>query len=119
MLTATCPCNQVCINKTLVALPEHRERVQQLCAEVTAFSVGRMADRDSGIQEFSCSADGWEDGVFHFWERYESNVALGRHNTAPEMEAFMRTVREGELRVDWLSCTGRTCTDCRQLAGGS
>jgi quinol monooxygenase YgiN len=30
--------------------------------------------------------------VFHFWERYDSNVSLGKHNTTPEMEQFMNKV---------------------------
>jgi hypothetical protein len=34
-----------------------------------------------------------QPNVFHFWERYESNLALGRHNTAPELAGFMEKVR--------------------------
>ena len=30
--------------------------------------------------------------MIHFWERYESNAALGRHNTAPEVARFMDAV---------------------------
>lgn len=88
---------QVCCSKTLVAKPEHKEAVQQLCKEVTEFSTARMKERSSGIQEFNCMVDGWEDNVVHFWERYESNVALGRHNTTPEVETFMKNVSEGAL----------------------
>lgn len=33
-----------------------------------------------------------QPNVFHFWERYESNVALGRHNTMPEVSDFMNRV---------------------------
>lgn len=83
---------QVCCSKTLVAKPEHKAAVQQLCKEVTEFSTARMNDRSSGIQEFKCLVDSWEDNVVHFWERYESNVSLGRHNTTPEVEAFMNKV---------------------------
>jgi len=32
-------------------------------------------------------------GMFHFWELYESNAALGRHNTTPEYESFMNKVQ--------------------------
>ena len=83
----------MCCSKTLVAKPEHKEEVQQLCKEVTEFSASRMKDRSSGIQEFSCMVDGWEDHVVHFWERYESNVSMGRHNTTPEVEGFMKKAR--------------------------
>lgn len=81
---------QVCCSKTLVAKPEHKDAVQQLCKEVTEFSTQRMnTDRSSGVQEFSCMVDGWEDNVVHFWERYDSNVHMGRHNTTAEVEGFM------------------------------
>lgn len=30
--------------------------------------------------------------MIHFWERYESNTALGRHNTLPEVTGFMEKV---------------------------
>lgn len=83
---------QVCCSKTLVAKPEHKETVQQLCKEVTEFSTARMKERSNGIQEFNCMVDGWEDNIVHFWERYDSNVMLGRHNTTPEVEAFMNKV---------------------------
>jgi quinol monooxygenase YgiN len=56
------------------------------------FSQKQIGNRSSGIQEFTCSADGWEPNVFHFWERYDSNVSLGKHNTTPEMEQFMNKV---------------------------
>lgn len=74
--------------------------MQQLCKEVTEFSTARMQDRSSGIQEFNCMVDGWEENVVHFWERYESNVSLGRHNTTPEVENFMRKV--GVYTREWL-----------------
>lgn len=64
-----------------------------------------MADKSSGIQEFSCAVDGWEDNVFHFWERYDSNVMLGRHNTTPEVEQFMQKVCAWVCLGD---CTGWT-----------
>jgi quinol monooxygenase YgiN len=83
---------QVCCSKTLVAKPEHKEAVQQLCKEVTEFSTARMKERSNGIQEFNCMVDGWQDNVVHFWERYDSNVMLGRHNTTPEVETFMNKV---------------------------
>ncbi len=57
----------------------------------------RMRDRGSGINAFECSQDNWDKNVFHFWERYESNTHLGRHNTAPEFKSFMEKVRRGAL----------------------
>lgn len=83
---------QVACSKTLVAKPEHAEEVKQLCQQAMEFSQKQMGNRSSGIQEFTCSADGWEPNVFHFWERYDSNVSLGKHNTTPEIEQFMQKV---------------------------
>jgi quinol monooxygenase YgiN len=83
---------QIACSKTLVAKPEHTEEVQQLCQQALDFSQKQMGNRSSGIQEFTCAADNWEPNVFHFWERYDSNVSLGRHNTTPEMEQFMSKV---------------------------
>eukprot|EP00882_Tetradesmus_deserticola_P007000 GHRQ01007372.1.p1 GENE.GHRQ01007372.1~~GHRQ01007372.1.p1 ORF type:complete len:242 (+),score=81.25 GHRQ01007372.1:210-935(+) len=83
---------QVACSKTLVSKPEHTEEVQQLCQQAMEFSQKQMGNRSSGIQEFTCSADGWVSNVFHFWERYDSNVSLGKHNTTPEMEQFMNKV---------------------------
>jgi quinol monooxygenase YgiN len=82
----------ICCSKTLIAKPEHKEAVKQLCEEVMQFTKQQMAQKSNGIHEFQCLVDGWDDNVFHFWERYESNVTLGRHNTRPEVEAFMNKV---------------------------
>ena len=57
------------------------------------FSQGKMRNAENGIESFECSSDRYEKNVFHFWERYTSNVAMGRHNNAPEMQAFMTDVR--------------------------
>eukprot|EP00878_Enallax_costatus_P003742 GHUV01003958.1.p1 GENE.GHUV01003958.1~~GHUV01003958.1.p1 ORF type:complete len:295 (+),score=70.14 GHUV01003958.1:34-918(+) len=83
---------QVCCSKTVVARPEQTEAVQQLCKQLTQFSQQQMANRSNGIHEFTCAADGWDQNVFHFWERYESNTAMGRHNTRPEVVKFMEQV---------------------------
>jgi quinol monooxygenase YgiN len=101
--------DQVCCSKTLVAKPEHKAAVQQLCKEVTEFSTARMNDRSSGIQEFKCLVDSWEDNVVHFWERYESNVSLGRHNTTPEVEAFMNKASRTatDLTGNFMACGSR------------
>lgn len=83
---------QVCCSKTLIATPDTVDQVQRLCADVTAYSQQVMDDRTSGINAFDCVRDQWEPNVFHFWERYDSNVALGRHNTSPEVTKFMEKV---------------------------
>jgi hypothetical protein len=55
-----------------------------------------------------------QPNVFHFWERYESNVVLGRVNTAPEVIKFMETVGQGpggggsggrRRAVEWAAAT--------------
>ena len=51
-----------------------------------------MKEKDSGIVSFEVSQDSWEPNVFHFWERYESNSHMGKHNTCPEMTKFLEDV---------------------------
>ncbi|KIY95772.1 hypothetical protein MNEG_12190 [Monoraphidium neglectum] len=95
---------EICCSKTLVAQPDMIDKVHKMCADVTAFSEARMGDPTSGVKAFECAKDRWEENVFHFWERYESNVALGRHNTTPEVSQFLEQCcplpREGS------PCTG-------------
>eukprot|EP00879_Flechtneria_rotunda_P019939 GHRR01020958.1.p1 GENE.GHRR01020958.1~~GHRR01020958.1.p1 ORF type:complete len:162 (+),score=33.46 GHRR01020958.1:130-615(+) len=83
---------EICCSKTLMAKPDTWQDVKQLCQDVTAYSQQQMANRSNGIKEFNCMEDGWENHVIHFWERYESNVTMGRHNTKPEIEEFMKRV---------------------------
>ncbi|GAB4816838.1 hypothetical protein N2152v2_003884 [Parachlorella kessleri] len=84
--------NVVC-SKTLVVKPGKEDQVAKLCKTLVEFSHDRMRDRGSGINAFECSQDNWDKNVFHFWERYESNTHLGRHNTAPEFKSFMEKVQ--------------------------
>lgn len=56
-----------------------------LCKELVAVSEQEAADRAKGIVVFQCVKDAWEPGTFHFWERYESELALGNHNGNPRM----------------------------------
>ena len=44
---------------------------------------------------FGILQDEGEDGIvmFHFWEVYEGNAALGRHNTTPEVDLFMKKIQ--------------------------
>ncbi len=97
---------QVVCSKTLTAKPQAVEQVMKMCQSVTEFSQGRISDRTSGIQEFSCSKDRWEENVFHFWERYESNGAMGKHNTSIEVKGFMEKV---SARASGVNCAG-TCS---------
>lgn len=90
---------QICCSKTLVAKPDSVDAVQQLCKHITDFSVQQMSNRSNGIQEFTCAVDAWESNVFHFWERYESNAAMGRYNTKPEVVKFMEEVRPASSRA--------------------
>lgn len=83
--------NVVC-SKTLVIKPGKEDEVAKLCKEIVEFSHARMRDRSAGIHSFECSQDNWDKNVFHFWERYESNTHLGRHNTSDEFKAFMEKV---------------------------
>ena len=83
----------IACSKTLVAVAGQETAVESLCQEVTAYSKRQMSDRSSGILSFDCSRDGGDTNVFHFWEVYESNVTMGRHNTTPEVESFMNKVK--------------------------
>jgi len=85
---------QICCSKTLVAQAHEVDRVRKLCQEVADFSKTRMADRSNGIQEFAFMQDQWDSNVFHFWERYKSNVHMGRHNTTAEVVDFMEEVND-------------------------
>lgn len=52
-----------------------------------------MGDRTAGIVTFEFSKDAYEPNVYHFWELYDNNVAMGRHNTTPEMKKFMESTK--------------------------
>ena len=83
----------IVLSKTLVARKGEEKRVMRRCKDIVSFSQGRMSVADSGIESFECTVDRYDSNVFHFWERYASNVAMGRHNNVPEMQAFMVDVR--------------------------
>lgn len=84
--------NVVC-SKTLIVTPGKEEQVAKLCQDLVVFSHERMRDKSSGINAFECSQDNWDKNVFHFWERYESNSHLGRHNTSNEFTTFMNKIQ--------------------------
>lgn len=84
---------QVVCSKTLVARKEAAAQVQTLCQGIVTYTEDRMRDRTSGIQQYQCMRDGFEDNVFHFYERYASNAHLGRHNTSDEVVKFMTSVQ--------------------------
>ncbi len=64
-----------------------------MCKDVLDFSQGKATQRTSGILEFKVSVDQYEPNVFYFWERYDGNASMGRHNTCTEIKAFMENVR--------------------------
>ena len=82
----------VVCSKTIVATPETAGRVVELCKDMMEFSQRRAAESDSGILAFDVSQDIYDSNVVHFWERYESNAHMGRHNTTPEFNKFMQDV---------------------------
>lgn len=84
----------VACTKTLVAQEGQADAVQALCADIAQFSQARAKDRASGVLAFDCHKDNYEPNVFHFWELYEGNAAMGRHNTTPEVSRFMEDVQE-------------------------
>lgn len=94
-------------SKTLVATAGKESLVDEACAKLVA-AVGLSGPQASpataaaanrrGVIEFSYGRDSYEPNVFHFWERYESNVALGRHNTREDAVAFLEALtKEGLL----------------------
>lgn len=98
----------VVCSKTLVAAPGKEDAVDAACSElVAAFGLSgpkatpatAAAAKRRGVIEFTYGRDSYEPNVFHFWERYDSNVSLGRHNTRDEVVAFMeRLQRDGLLQ---------------------
>lgn len=83
----------VVCSKTLVAKPGKEAALERKCRDILDFSLGKASNKDNGIIEFVCSRDLYEPNVFHFYERYDGNVSLGRHNTSPEFMSFMERVR--------------------------
>jgi quinol monooxygenase YgiN len=69
------------------------EKVAEMCKDVLDFSQGRASVRSNGILDFKVIVDQYEKNVFYFWERYDGNASMGRHNTCPELKAFMENVR--------------------------
>lgn len=82
----------VICSKTLVAKPDQTKRLQKKCQDILDFSIGKASNPENGIIEFSCNQDIYDKNVFHFWERYDGNTNLGRHNTTPEFVKFMEGV---------------------------
>ena len=94
-------------SKTLVAAQGKESLVDEACARLVA-AVGlsgpqatpatAAAANKRGVIEFSYGRDSYEPQIFHFWERYDSNVALGRHNTREDVVAFLEDLtKEGCL----------------------
>lgn len=83
----------VVCSKTLVGKPDQVKRLQRKCQDILDFSLGRAANKQNGILEFTCSQDSYATNVFHFWERYDGNTSMGRHNTTPEFMKFMEGVQ--------------------------
>ena len=88
------------------ALCAQVDKVAEMCKDIMDFSQGKASQRSAGIMEFQVSVDQYEPHVFYFWERYEGNASLGRHNTSPEIRAFMENVRR-----TWLVCAARLPLD--------
>ena len=80
---------QVVCSKTLVAKPGNEEAVKAACQALVAACAPSPR---AGVVEFQFHCDAYEPSTFHFWERYASNVALGRHNTRPDVVQFMESV---------------------------
>ena len=83
----------VVCSKTLVAKVEQADAVKAKCRDILDFSIGRKSVKSNGILEYTCSQDIYEPNVFHFWERYDGNMSMGRHNTSKEVTSFMEGVR--------------------------
>lgn len=71
--------------KAVLPLPEPAQRW---------FGVPRPAHAHLLLRCLPDLQDQFETNVFYFWELYEGNVSMGRHNTSPEVQAFMENVQE-------------------------
>ncbi|KAK9841039.1 hypothetical protein WJX81_007213 [Elliptochloris bilobata] len=83
----------VVCHKTLVAKQDQVAKVAEMCKDILDFSQGKATHRSAGILEFKVSVDQYEPNVFYFWERYDGNATMGRHNTGPEIRAFMENIQ--------------------------
>ena len=90
--------------------------VEQMCRDIMDFSHGKQKVKSSGIMEFGVSRDQYEPNIFYTWERYDSNGALGRHNTCPEFQAFMENVRPPSDHHHYLS-PRKMCNPCCDSSG--
>lgn len=61
-------------------------------------------DRRSGIQGFECNVDAFDKNTFHFWEIYESFVAMNDIRASPEHTKFVMDVCFASLLVLCHSC---------------
>jgi quinol monooxygenase YgiN len=84
---------EVVCNKTLVSKAESKQQVMQLCQDMEAFAKQAMRDRSSGLLEYSCVQDRWEDNVFHIWERFDSNANMAGFMGNDRQKQFMQQVR--------------------------
>jgi len=94
----------VVCSKTLIGKPDQVKRLQRKCQDILDFSLGKAQNKENGILEFTCSQDSYATNVFHFWERYDGNTSLGRHNTSPEYMKFMEGVRRFAAPLHALPC---------------
>jgi quinol monooxygenase YgiN len=84
---------QVVCSKTIVAKKEKAEQVLEMCQDIEAFSQQLLRDRSSGLVEYACMKDRWEDNVIHIWERFDSNASLSNYTATDKVKAFMQQVR--------------------------
>eukprot|EP00898_Chlorokybus_atmophyticus_P004633 jgi/Chlat1/5170/Chrsp33S00392 len=81
----------VVLTATLVAKEGARDEVMQLCKDVVnrTKETQMQPGSKSGVISYECSEDGYEPGVFHFWERYTSQQTMTAHLQSEEHKTFV------------------------------
>lgn len=78
---------------TLISVEGQEEAVKKMCMKFVEDTKKVMEDEASGIISFECHTDAYEQGVFHFWERYKTNTYMGNYNSTKDAQKFTTDVR--------------------------
>uniref|UniRef100_A0A7I4F6B0 ABM domain-containing protein n=1 Tax=Physcomitrium patens TaxID=3218 RepID=A0A7I4F6B0_PHYPA len=81
------------LSSTLKIEAGKEEEATALCKSIVEWALEKMNDRRSGIQGFECNVDAFDKNTFHFWEIYESFVAMNDIRASPEHTKFVMDVR--------------------------
>lgn len=84
---------EIVCSMTLIAKQDKTAQVMEMCKDIEAFSQQLLRDRKSGLVEYTCMKDRWEDNVFHMWERFDSHSSMGIYTGSDRVKLFMEQVQ--------------------------